>query len=205
MKKIIIGLVIIAVVGTIAVGGTIAYFSDTQTSTGNNFTTGTIDLKVGNQDGPTVVHITRTNLQPNAPWTTQYGGEWIIKNAGTIPGTVTVTIKNLKDHENGCLDPEIKAGDVTCGPGDDQGELGKGLLTHIVWGLNQAPWGSLSPSFSSLSAAVGIPVTGALYHLNAGESKAAYLNVSWDTSANDNLGQGDSVDFDIEFTLNQDH
>ncbi len=45
-KKIIISLSIIGVAAAIAIGGTVAYFSDTETSTGNIFVAGTIDLKV---------------------------------------------------------------------------------------------------------------------------------------------------------------
>ncbi len=205
MNKILISLSVIGVVAAIAVGGTMAYFSDTVTSTGNSFTTGTLDLKVTNQDDPLVVHITRANLKPSASFTTNIGGQWVLKNTGSVPGTVTVIIKNLKDHENSCTDPEVKAGDATCGPGDDQGELGKGLINRVIWGLNQAPWGSLTPSFTKLSDAVGVPVTGAKYHLDPGQSVNAILSLYWDTSVNDNLGQGDSVDFDVEFTLNQDH
>ncbi|MDD5433725.1 MAG: TasA family protein [Candidatus Pacebacteria bacterium] len=48
-KKIIISLAIIGIVGAIAVGGTVAYFTDTETSTGNTFTAGTLDLKVDSE------------------------------------------------------------------------------------------------------------------------------------------------------------
>ena len=45
-KKILISLSVIGAVAAIAIGGTIAYFSDTETSTGNTFTAGAIDLKI---------------------------------------------------------------------------------------------------------------------------------------------------------------
>ena len=45
-KKIIISLGIIGVVTAVVIGGTIAYFNDTETSTGNIFVAGSIDLKV---------------------------------------------------------------------------------------------------------------------------------------------------------------
>ena len=48
MKKIIFSLAMIAAVGAIAVGATMSYFSDTETSTGNTFTAGAIDLTVDN-------------------------------------------------------------------------------------------------------------------------------------------------------------
>lgn len=46
MKRIILGLSIIGIVAAIAIGTTVALFSDTETSTGNIFTAGSIDLKV---------------------------------------------------------------------------------------------------------------------------------------------------------------
>jgi len=204
MFRIFKSMLIVTAVAVVAVGATGAYFSDSETAAGNTLTAGTLDLKVGGQDDPLVVHVTRTDLKPGAPWTTQYGGQWVVNNAGTIPGTVTATIKNVKDIENGCIEPEVNAGDITCGTGTDQGELGTGLLNHVYWTLNQAPGGTLSPTFTSLMSAQGVPVTGPLYHLNPGESKNAYLYLTWDTSINDNLGQSDSVEFDVEFTLNQD-
>jgi len=48
MKKILLSLSMIAVVGVIVLGATGAFFSDTETSTGNTFTAGAIDLKVDN-------------------------------------------------------------------------------------------------------------------------------------------------------------
>lgn len=48
MKKIIFGLSAMAIVAAVAVGATTAFFSDTETSTGNTFTAGAIDLTVDN-------------------------------------------------------------------------------------------------------------------------------------------------------------
>jgi len=45
-KKILISLSVIGLVAAVAIGGTIAYFNDTETSTGNIFVAGSIDLKV---------------------------------------------------------------------------------------------------------------------------------------------------------------
>lgn len=46
MKRILISLAIIAAVGAIVIKGTTAFFSDTETSAGNIFTAGSIDLKI---------------------------------------------------------------------------------------------------------------------------------------------------------------
>ena len=50
MKNISRSLVVIVGVAALAIGGTIAYFSDTETSTGNTFSTGTIDISVDDQN-----------------------------------------------------------------------------------------------------------------------------------------------------------
>lgn len=46
MKKILLSIMTIAVVASLVVGGTTAFFSDTETSTGNILTAGSIDLKI---------------------------------------------------------------------------------------------------------------------------------------------------------------
>src|SRR3989338_9272503 len=48
MKKILLSMSMIAVVAVVAIGATGAFFSDTETSTGNTFTAGAIDLTVDN-------------------------------------------------------------------------------------------------------------------------------------------------------------
>src|SRR3989344_4268242 len=49
MKKIILSLSVIAAVAAVVVGATTAFFSDTETSTSNTFTAGSIDLKVDSE------------------------------------------------------------------------------------------------------------------------------------------------------------
>jgi len=201
MIKILKSLMVIVAVAAIATGATGAYFSDQEVSEGNTFTAGSLDLKVGGQDGSNVAHINVTDIKPAAPWTTQRGQGFTLTNSGSLAGTVTATVKNLVNYEYACIEPEVTAGDVTCDA--TEGELG-GLLVHTKWLLNQAPWGGFGPSFASLDASAGIAVTDVNFHLNPGESKSYYFQNYWDTSASDNLAQGDGVSYDIEFVLNQD-
>ena len=49
MKKIVLSWSVVAAVAVVVVGATTAFFSDTETSTGNTFTAGSIDLKVDNE------------------------------------------------------------------------------------------------------------------------------------------------------------
>ena len=83
MKKIIMSLAMIAAVGALAVGATTSFFSDTETSAGNTFTAGTIDISVDGEN----------------PWSTSWSNyldkpcqvnymTFTIKNVGKNPAKI---------------------------------------------------------------------------------------------------------------------
>lgn len=104
MKKIIISLSIIGAVAAIAVGGTIAYFSDTETSTGNTFTAGTLDLKVDGADDVLPMVWDANNMKPG---TVYNAGTVEVLNDGSVSGKVTLMVSNVVSDENGELEPEL--------------------------------------------------------------------------------------------------
>ena len=150
-KKILISLTVIGVVAAIAVGGTIAFFSDTETSTGNTFTAGAIDLKIDStchyyQDGEDVgckdasganfgtwgltdledgAHkfFAFNDLKPG-----DYGEDTISLHVYNNDAWACVTLGPLTNDDNECNEPESKV-DTTCGPGE--GELGDNLYFKI--------------------------------------------------------------------------
>ena len=67
MKKILVSLGVIVAVGAIVIGATGAFFSDTETSVGNTFTAGDIDLQIDNES-----YVTDVNgdlvASPNTSW-----------------------------------------------------------------------------------------------------------------------------------------
>lgn len=202
MKKITLSILTIAIVLTVAIGATGAYFIDTETSSGNTFTAGTLNLTVDNQEGPAVAHVSFANVVPAVQWYgAEYDHQWVLKNTGTVPGHITYTIKNIKNYENGCSNPEILAGDVTSGTGPDQGELGSQL--KVLFQLNQPPYG-YSQELYPLNSALNVPYLAPAYHLNPGETKNVFTRSWLINAANNNLVQSDSVEFDIEFKLEQD-
>ncbi|MDI6689522.1 MAG: TasA family protein [Actinomycetota bacterium] len=81
LKSILIIITILTLVG----GATVAYFTDTETSTGNTFTAGTFDLKVAdnNEDYGDGVHETWT-MKNMIPGVTTCGGMVLLKNFGSI-------------------------------------------------------------------------------------------------------------------------
>jgi len=99
MKKIIISLCVIGAVAAVAITGTVAYFSDTETSAGNTFTAGTIDISIGEQG---FIPVRLDDMKPSQ---VAYSNFTVV-NTGTNPVNVTKEIKNLATEENGINGPE---------------------------------------------------------------------------------------------------
>ncbi|MCH8741871.1 hypothetical protein IH779_03135 [Patescibacteria group bacterium] len=142
-KKILISVSVIALVAAIGIGGTIAFFSDTETSTGNTFTAGSIDLKIGNDawfngqpqsqftwelsDLTNQLFFNYTDLKP---------GDWeedtISIRVDDNPSWVCANLTITKDSDVTCTEPEV-GDDPNCATGNDwNGELGK-ELSFIFW------------------------------------------------------------------------
>ncbi len=100
-KKILISLSVIGVVAVIAVGGTIAYFSDTETSKGNTFSTGVIDINIGDQNPWTESY----HIEDMKPCETGYI-TFNIKNPGDNPVNVWKTITVTETIDNPINEPE---------------------------------------------------------------------------------------------------
>jgi len=78
------------------IGGAFAYFSDTETSTGNTFTAGTLNLQLANNgtspvwnDSDSLVISTASGLAPGA---TLAPFDICLKNAGTVSGKILLDI-----------------------------------------------------------------------------------------------------------------
>jgi predicted ribosomally synthesized peptide with SipW-like signal peptide len=110
MRKIFVRLSIIGVVAAIAISGTVAYFYDVETSAGNTFSAGTMDLKTIDWDELTWRDgVTATwkaiDMKPGDefPFTIEFVG---LGRRGTItPDHLEITC-DYSINENGCLEPE---------------------------------------------------------------------------------------------------
>lgn len=123
--------------------------------------------------------------------------------ADVLSGRPAVQIDDVRDLERGCIHPEVAAGDVTCGPGDDQGELSKELLVGVVW---QPPTDGNCPSATdveattTMAAAAGITQASTTTSSGANRDTCMALTLTLPRSA-DNLVQGDAVRFDLRVGL----
>jgi predicted ribosomally synthesized peptide with SipW-like signal peptide len=136
----------IVFVGAVAWGATGAFFSDTETSSGNTFSAGDIDLKIDNTSyvtSPTGALVT----SPNNTWTISdltnqlffsfadlkpgdVGEDTISVHAGSNDAYACMAADINSTPENGLNEPEVGAGDVT--DGTQGGEL-QNFLNFAFW------------------------------------------------------------------------
>lgn len=132
---------LIGAVAVITAGATGAFFSDTETSSGNTFTAGAIDLKIDNESYYNGVATSTTSweltdltiqkffnfldLKPD-----DWGEDTISIHVDTNDTYLCLDAKLTSNEENGINEPEAGAGDITAGPG--QGELAA-LVEFIAW------------------------------------------------------------------------
>ena len=145
MKRIIMSLGGIVFVAVLAVSATGAFFSDTETSTGNTFAAGDIDLQIDNTS-----YVTNNDgvlvASPNNSWALSDLTEQLFFSFADVkPGDIgedTISIHPGSNDawacmaaditatpDNGINDPEDEAGDVTDGNG---GEL-QNFLNFSFW------------------------------------------------------------------------
>ncbi len=88
-KKILANWTIIAVVSMLLGAGTVAYFRDTERSSGNTFQAGTLDLKLSHSStGPWTDGVTGTwTLSDMKPGDETPVGRVFLKNFGTVPSS----------------------------------------------------------------------------------------------------------------------
>ncbi len=137
----------IVVVGAIAASATGAFFSDTETSTGNTFAAGDIDLKIDNESYVTDVNGTLV-ASPNNSWSISdltnqlffsfadvkpgdVGEDTISVHAGSNDAYACMAADITATPENTLVDPEVDALDA--GPANgDNGEL-QNFLNFSFW------------------------------------------------------------------------
>ncbi len=190
-KKILASIVVIGLLGFALGWGTYSLFSDTETSSGNTFTAGTLDLKVDGKDDPNVVkYFDVGNVKPG-----DSGSQVIaLSNTGTLDGTAKIHIKDVTNTEGANPEPET---DTT-----EPGDLGTVLLITIQYDANND--GDYDDAGETIVTSTPInslnSLTNVLGLLGAGASRN--LKISWTVSGGNEI-MGDIVTFKIEFSLEQ--
>lgn len=142
-KKLLLSLGLVTLVLAAAIGGTVAFFSDTETSTGNSFTAGAIDLTIDSKCTYNGEVSTECGTWDSTDLTNEKFFSFLDVKPGdfgenTLSLTVTnndanacLYIENAVNAENTLVEPEIEAGDTA----GEVGELAENL--HFTAWLDQ--------------------------------------------------------------------
>jgi predicted ribosomally synthesized peptide with SipW-like signal peptide len=134
MSKILISLMTIALVGALIGGGVYAYFSDTETSTANTFTAGTLNLDLTDTSDDGTESETETWVfSAIAPGASGGGARLTINNAGSMNGYLDLSSVGVTNAENYDADTDEAEATVDGDTSDETGggELGANLLVQI--------------------------------------------------------------------------
>lgn len=195
MKKLLFSFIVLGITSVCAIGATTAYFSDTETSSANTFTAGTLDLKVNGGDAD--VSYTFSNMSPER---SQPNMTYILKNNGTLNGFLNIKNIVVSSGENGITEPELVAGDVSA----DDGELDQVLNLRLMYDANCNGWYESSDAILYQGFAQNI-ISQYLPNINivAGQQVCINVLINWWSTASDNLAQGDDMTLGMAFELNQ--
>jgi predicted ribosomally synthesized peptide with SipW-like signal peptide len=190
-KKILVSMMVIGLVATLAGAGLYAYFSDTETSSGNKFTAGTLDLMVNGQN-PWTTPITVSNLAPGDSGSRSI----VIKNVGSIDGCVNLELGTATNTEG--LNPESETEKT------EPGDLGDYLVVTIYFD-EDGDLGTVNDQTfvcSGIINTIGGHLYNAYHPLCAGD--LSYLVIVYNLPGHTgNNVQGDIVSFDISVILEQ--
>jgi predicted ribosomally synthesized peptide with SipW-like signal peptide len=165
MKKIAISLSLIAIVATVAVAGTVAYFSDEETSTGNVFTAGTIDIAVeGKNPWTQTATLSVEDMKPSQHEYTEY----VIHNVGTNPANIFKMVHNVVE-----ADGQISESECTYGNG--------------IWKGNGVCTGSYSP-IDTISSVVRYDMSVWVYNVDP-EANSSANPIWWQVIYTDDMNE----------------
>ena len=198
-RKLLLSSIAIAATATLLGVGTYAKYSDKETGAFHTVTAGTMDLQLtkAGSDPEWILPFTMVDAKPG-----DHGHKMIsFHNAGTVDGKLFVKVVMDSNEENGIIEPETEAGDVTGAVG--QGELG-GAMTLSVDGI-------AAMQGQTLTALDAVAAPGAIWdsagpwpdHIwPAGHDGSVSIDWSIPSTVGSEI-MTDSVSFHLEFTLLQ--
>ncbi len=216
MKKILISFMAIALVIGLVSAGAFAYFSDTETSTGNTFTAGTLDLEVVTTGacsdmGKITVNEQGDGLNDSVVFANLAPGDsgsitWTATNTGSLPGMVMIHRTVANDIDNINTEPELVEEPGATSATD--GELDENMLLHstvTINGTSTFTWNGHDyyEGMMSLEGTYGPDQFDSLPKLlNPGDVLVVTYAWSIPTTVG-NIIQGDTFTLDMRFVLDQ--
>ena len=205
-RKLLLSSIAIAATATLLGVGTYAKYSDKETSATATVTAGTLNLEVGGSAVGEEYSV--TNAYPG--YTTGTGSGFVLKNTGTLPGSLHVFLVKDADAENTMVEPETDSPDIDPLSGEIDNYL------NVTVDGNSFGYGGTVPWVSLATALVGnqVEITSLIWGGNtppilipaSGEYPGApyELLFGWTISpdANNSI-MSDTLGFHLEFTLEQ--
>jgi len=174
--------------------GTYAAFLDTEKGPGGTTASGTLDLTVGSTG--TTQLFSATNIAPGYTQDVTLS----LKNAGSLPGTLTSTIK-VSGADVTCTEPEADAEGVAAGACNRTGDLQNQMTVTVTKGTGSTATTTGAVSVAQL-VATGLPAAGVV---NPGTTVDYTLHFAFPdlTGTENNKAQGDSLTLSSDFLLTQ--
>jgi len=188
-KKILASIFMVSMLAFAMGWGTYSYFSDTETSSGNTFSAGTLDLKVDGEDDPLPIYFNVGDVKPGDSGSCTIA----LKNDGTKGGTAKIHIKKVVNSEGVNPEPETDK--------DEPGDLGRFLVLKIWYDAEGDGFENddliITDEVNDLNS-----VLTPLGTLGAGQTRNVKIDWELPNSVGNDV-MGDIVTFDIEFSLEQ--
>lgn len=185
-RRVLGSLLTVGTASAAAGAGTMAAFSDVESSSGNTVQAGTLDLALDGAD-QTVTFLDVSGIQPGDSGSSSV----TLGNTGTLAGDLEVDVAAIRDHENGFYGKESgQDGTSSDGELDDYLELRATIGTATVWPRQ---------TVSKLTV-------GATYSPNAtitGGGTGTFTLEWWLPTDTTDIVQSDSVELDLTFRLVQ--
>ncbi len=207
-SKILISIMTIALVASLAGTGLYAYFSDTETSSGNTFTAGTLNLKLANSGDPYTDGVTATWESPDnwAPGETVEATLYL-QNHGTIDigwiGIKPVNVAGTAGFADKIIVKGFSMADTASAKGIGVGDPDGFADFMATWGI----WGSTAPltlaEFASGDYSFYTEPSDWLLLGNIGTTTTITIEFEFDPEA-DNTYQGAWCTFDLSIVVLQD-
>ena len=197
MKKVIIGLLLICVVAGLVAVGTWAAFRDVETSTGNLFTAGSMDLQVDGEDDPIKAYFDSIEcVKPG-----DFDEVTIeLENVGCVDGMADIHLRITESDENVALEPELNVGDLEDTESIWDGELAAKMQMRITADLDG------DTVFETVVAEGPVGVIAGTNYVYGALAAGGLIELKfewWVPAEVGNIIMTDTLEFEIEFSLDQ--
>ena len=205
MRRILFPLLIIGLAAGLFSLGSGAFFSDTETSTGNTFTAGSLNLTLDDAgpdatDGETATWVFADMKPDDSGFATLH-----VNNTGSLPGSVDLSGIAKTNLENVCLEPELP-GDTSCTAADGDGELGANLTVTLCWDAGAGDGDCLDGGDTVIYGPGTLNGLAAAYDLDTvlGAGATLHLTLAWHIDSGvGNIIQSDSSGLSFTVELDQ--